>query len=155
MSDVQSLSDDDTLHLVKLREMLVVQALVAVDSRNGENPGFFVSRPSRGLDGYGCVVGSQHEPSRLFDAPSVSPTPASRLPSVFVGPSDPFHDALSLEFAIKPVLDIEGILQLSRGMILWGEESVKIPEGVLHGLARYLGEAHREVDLSHLVDKLP
>src|SRR5205807_5281184 len=85
VTEVEAFADDYSLHLVELGEVLVVEALVAVDLRHAEDPRLGPPRVSCSLYRYRGVVRPQHEAARLFHVPLVAPPLAPAPPPRLVG----------------------------------------------------------------------
>src|SRR5467141_2517822 len=84
VAEVEAVAYHYALHLVELGEVLVIEALVAVDLSDAEDPRLRATRVPGRLYRDRGVVRPQHEPAGFIHIPLVAPPLAPRLPSPFV-----------------------------------------------------------------------
>mmetsp|Transcript_85571 Transcript_85571/g.223285 ORF Transcript_85571/g.223285 Transcript_85571/m.223285 type:complete len:384 (-) Transcript_85571:461-1612(-) len=149
---------NEPLHLVKLRQVCLVECLVSEDAIDrevllgSEYPCLLIvlAQFVQGSRGDGCRVGAEDRLSGLVFAPRITPADgaAATLLVHLLHGVEVIHGQV---LCPARVLHKESVMRVASRMLLWLEEGVEVPERALHPLVgAHLFETHEHQDISNL-----
>ena len=119
---------------MELSQVSGIQSLVSENSIYGEELAVFEAVSSDFVQqsgGHGCGVGPEDVLAAFLDRVLVPPADAVEA-SFLVHLFDAVPVRLVVNFAERRFTHEEGVLLVSGRMLLWNEEGIKVPEGILN-----------------------